>query len=95
MLKLATLTLASAVLLASGCAAHDQRVALQQKCDNGDQNACQQIAQNEEPPGYPGPPNVRVFPAGQSIGGIGVGAVGGMSGMGGMGGMGGVGGVGK
>lgn len=85
MLKLATLILASALLLASGCAAHDQRVALQQKCDSGDQNACQQIARNEEPAGYPGAPNVRVFPAGQSIGGVGVGGIAGVGGVGGMG----------
>jgi len=63
--KLSTLMLASALLLASGCAAHDQRVALQQKCNSGDQNACQQIAENEAPEAYPGGPNVRVFPSGQ------------------------------
>ncbi len=82
-LKLSTLMLASALLLASGCAAHDQRVALQQKCDSGDQNACQQIAANEAPEGYPGPPNVRVFPSGQpavggnfgNFGGIGGGGI--------------------
>ena len=67
--KLSTLMLASALLLASGCAEHDQRVALQQKCDSGDKNACQQIAANEAPEGYPGAPNVRVFPSGGSFGG--------------------------
>jgi hypothetical protein len=64
MLKLATLILASTLLLASGCAEHDQRVALQQKCNSGDQNACQQIAQDSAA-FYPEPPNVRVFPSGQ------------------------------
>jgi hypothetical protein len=63
MLKLMTLMFASALLLASGCAEHAQRVALQQKCDSGDQNACQQIAQDTAA-FYPTPPNVRVFPSG-------------------------------
>jgi hypothetical protein len=63
MLKLTTLMFASALLLASGCAEHDQRVALQQKCNSGDQNACQQIAQDTAA-FYPAPPNVRVFPSG-------------------------------
>jgi len=85
MFKTTTLMLASALLLASGCAAHDQRVALQQKCDSGDQNACQQIAQNEAPAGYPGAPNVRVFPAGQPALGPNFGSLGGLSGIGGMG----------
>jgi hypothetical protein len=80
--KLSTLMLASALLLASGCAEHEQRVALQQKCDNGDQNACQQIAANEAPPQpYPGGPNVRVFPSGQSA--LGGGSFGGGASLGG------------
>jgi hypothetical protein len=63
MLKLATLMLASALLLASGCAAHDQSMALQKSCDGGDQNACKQIAQDGTA-FYPEPPNIRVFPSG-------------------------------
>jgi len=80
-LKLSTLMLASALLLASGCAEHDQRVALQQKCDSGDQKACQQIAANEAPEGYPGPPNVRIFPSGQPA--LGGGSFGGGASLGG------------
>ena len=82
MLKLATLIFASALLLASGCAEHDQRVALQQKCKSGDQNACQQIAQDTAA-FYPEPPNVRVFPSGSpALGGSGLSA-----GLGGVGGV--------
>jgi hypothetical protein len=66
MLKLATLMFASALLFASGCAEHDQRVALQQKCNSGNQNACRQIAQDTAA-FYPEPPNVRVFPSGQRV----------------------------
>ena len=80
--KLAILMFASALLLASGCAEHDQRVALQQKCNSGDQNACQQIAQDTAA-FYPEPPNVRVFPSGQT-------AVSGVGNLGGIGSMGGV-----
>ena len=65
MLKLATLVGVSALLLASGCAAHDQRVALEQSCNTGDQNACQQIAQDEAPRPYPPNQSVHVMPAGQ------------------------------
>jgi hypothetical protein len=69
MLKLTTLVLASVLLVASGCAAHDQRVALEQSCNTGDQNACQQIAQDEAPAPYPPNQGVHVMPAGQlSIG---------------------------
>jgi hypothetical protein len=85
MLKLATLMFASALLLASGCAAANQRAALQQSCDSGNKDACQQIAQNEGQATYFPPPNVRVFPAGQSAGPVvGVGAIGGVGGIGGM-----------
>jgi hypothetical protein len=83
MLKPSTLMLASALLLASGCAAANQRAALQQSCDNGNKDACQQIAQNEGQATYFPPPNVRVFPAGQT-------AAGGFSGVGGISGIGGV-----
>jgi len=65
MLKRTTLVLASALLLANGCAAHDQRVALQQSCDNGDQNACQQIAQDEAPAPYPPNESMHMMPTGQ------------------------------
>jgi len=65
MFKLTTFALASALLLASGCAAHDQRVALQQSCDSGDQNACQQIAQDEAPAPYPPPETIHIIPTGQ------------------------------
>src|ERR1700683_712741 len=87
MLKLTTLALASALLLASGCGAQAQRMALQQSCNSGDQSACQQIAQNAEPANYPPPPNVRVFPAGQPAvgpGGSFGGGLGGLSGIGGV-----------
>ena len=63
--KLTTLALASILVLASGCAAHDQRVALQQSCNNGDQNACQQIAQAEAPAPYPPNAPPRMMPTGQ------------------------------
>jgi len=83
MLKPATLMFASALLLlASGCAEHEERVALQQKCNSGDQNACQQIAQDTAA-FYPEPPNVRVFPSGQTA----------VSGVGNLGGIGGIGGI--
>jgi hypothetical protein len=65
MFKVTTFVLASALLLASGCAAHDQRVALQQSCNNGDQNACQQIAQQEAPAPYPPAQGPRMMPTGQ------------------------------
>jgi hypothetical protein len=65
MFKLTTLALASVLLLASGCAAHDQRVALQQSCNSGDQNACQQIAQEEAPAPYPPNNAPRMMPTGQ------------------------------
>jgi hypothetical protein len=65
MFKLTTLALASVLLLASGCAAHDQRVALEQSCNNGDQNACQQIAQAEAPAPYPPAQTIRMMPVGQ------------------------------
>jgi hypothetical protein len=86
MLKLTTWTLASALLFVSGCGAQAQRMALQQSCNSGDQSACQQIAQNAEPANYPPPPNVRVFPGGQSAlgSGSGMGSLGGLSGIGGM-----------
>jgi hypothetical protein len=84
MFKLATLMLASALLLASGCAEHDQRVALQQSCNSGNQNACQQIAQDEAA-FYPASPNVRVFPSGQTaVSGIGIGNLGGVGSIGGI-----------
>jgi hypothetical protein len=83
--KLATLMFASALLLVGGCAAQAQRQALQQSCDGGDQNACQQIAQNATPPNYPPPPNVRVFPSGQSaLGSMNIGSMGGVGSMGSM-----------
>lgn len=91
MLKLATFALASALLLATGCASHDQRVALDQRCNTGDQNACQQIAQDETPAPYPPNQSVRVMPSGSlsnlpvppgpagspHIGGINIGGLGG------------------
>ena len=85
MLKLATLAFASVLLLASGCAEHEQRVALQQSCDSGDQKACQQIAQDDANQGalYPAGPNVPVFPSGQNAV-SGIGNLGGLSGIGGM-----------
>ena len=85
MLKPATLMLASALLLASGCAAANQRAALQQSCDNGNKDACQQIAQNAAPANYPPPPNVRVFPSGQSALGGSLGSFGGLGGISGVG----------
>ena len=82
MQKMATLMVASALRLASGCAAANQRAALQQSCDNGNKDACQQIAQNQGQPTYYQPPNVPVFPAGQpmvsGIGGAGGVSVGGI-----------------
>ena len=82
MLRLATMMLA--LLLVSGCAAQAQRSAEQQSCDNGDQNACKQIAQDSEPPTYPGGPNVRVFPSGQPAVGMNFGSMGGLGSIGGM-----------
>jgi hypothetical protein len=65
MFKLTTFALASMLLLAGGCAAHDQRVALQQSCNNGDQNACEQIAKDEAPAPYPPNQAPRMMPTGQ------------------------------
>jgi hypothetical protein len=99
MLKLTTLALALVLTMATGCAEHQQMVALTDKCNNGDQTACQQLAQDEAPAPYPPNSTVRVMPAGSGIGtgvpsGVNLGGIGGMGGMGGMGGIGGgVGGV--
>ena len=84
MLRLATMMLALGLLLVSGCAAQAQRSAQQQSCNNGDQNACQQIAQDSEPPTYPGGPNVRAFPSGQPALGMNFGSMGGLGSIGGM-----------
>ena len=84
MLRLATMMLAAGLLIVSGCAAQAQRSAQQQSCNNGDQNACQQIAQDSEPPNYPGGPNVRVFPSGQPALGMNIGSMGGLGSIGGM-----------
>ena len=65
MFKLTTLALASMLLLASSCAAHDRRVALEQSCNSGDQNACQQIAADEAPAPYPPHMAPRMMPTGQ------------------------------
>jgi hypothetical protein len=97
MLKLATFVLALG-LLATGCAAHDNRVALNDRCNTGDQNACQQIAADEAPAPYPPNQTVHALPGGgpglPAIpgGGVHVGGLGGLGGLGGIGG-GGVGGV--
>ena len=95
MLKLATFVLALG-LLATGCAEHDNRVALNDRCNSGDQNACQQIAADEAPAPYPPNQTVHVFPGGgiPAVGGIPGGGVhvGGIGGLGGIGG-GGVGGI--
>jgi len=85
MLKLTRLMLASALLLVSGCGAQAQRMALQQSCNSGDNSACQQIAQNAAPANYPPPPNVRVFPSGQSALGGSLGSFGGLGGISGVG----------
>ncbi len=84
MLKLTTLMLAAGLLLVSGCAAQAQRSAQQQSCNNGDQNACQQIAQDAQPATYPAAPNVRAFPAGQPALGMNFGSMGGLGSLGGM-----------
>jgi hypothetical protein len=94
MLKLATFVLALG-LLATGCAEHDNRVALNDRCNSGDQNACQQIAADEAPAPYPPNQTVHALPGGgPGISGIPGGGVhvGGLGGLGGIGG-GGVGGV--
>ena len=98
MLKLATLVLALG-LLATGCAAHDQRVALNDRCNSGDQNACQQLAADEAPAPYPPNQTVHVGPAGSipDVGGVNGAHVGGLGGgghVGGLGGLGGLGGIG-
>ena len=83
MLKLATLVLALG-LVATGCAAHDNRVALNDKCNSGDQNACQQIAADEAPAPYPPNQTVHALPGGgvpdaTSVGGgVHVGGLGGI-----------------
>jgi len=64
MLKLATFALALGLLLATGCAAHDDRVALNDRCNSGDQNACQQLAADEAPAPYPPNQTVHAFPSG-------------------------------
>ena len=64
MLKLASLALALALTMATGCVAHEQRVALNDRCNNGDQTACQQIAQDEAPAPYPPNSTIRVAPGG-------------------------------
>jgi hypothetical protein len=90
MLKLMTFALASMLLLATGCAAHEQRVALDQKCNNGDQTACQQLAQDEAPAPYPPNSTIRVFPGGglppgaAVPTGVNVGGIGGIGGIGGV-----------
>jgi len=94
MLKLATFVLALG-LLATGCAEHDNRVALNDRCNSGDQNACQQIAADEAPAPYPPNQTVHALPGGgPGISGIPGGGVhvGGLGGLGGIGG-GGVGGI--
>ena len=88
MLKLATFVLALG-LLATDCATHDDRVALNDRCNSGDQNACQQIAADEAPAPYPPNQTVHVLPGGglppnagappgvNGLGGISVGGIGG------------------
>ena len=91
MLKLATLVLALGLLLATGCAAHDNRVVLNDRCNSGDQNACQQIAADEAPAPYPPNQTVHVGPGGGPGpnvpnvpgGGVHVGGLGGLGGIGG------------
>jgi hypothetical protein len=89
MLKLATFVLALG-LLATGCAEHDNRVALNDRCNSGDQNACQQIAADEAPAPYPPNQTVHALPGGSvpAVGGIPGGGVhvGGLGGLGGIGG---------
>jgi hypothetical protein len=46
MLKLAKLGVGLTLLLAAGCSSGEQS-ALQDKCNGGDQNACQQVSQSE------------------------------------------------
>jgi len=88
MLKLATFVLALG-LLATGCAAHDNRVALNDRCNTGDQNACQQLAADEAPAPYPPNQTVHALPGGGpglpnvNGGGVHVGGLGGLSGIGG------------
>ena len=89
MLKLATFVIALGLLLATGCAAHDNRAALTSRCNSGDQNACQQIAADEAPAPYPPNQTVRTAPGGGLPPGAGVSGLGGISGIGGIGGMGG------
>ena len=92
MLKLATFVLALGLLLATGCAAHDNRVALNDRCNSGDQNACQQIAADEAPAPYPPNQTVRVGPGGgpgPDVGNVGGAHIGGLGGLGGLGGIGG------
>jgi len=62
--KSATFALALALLLAAGCAAHEQRAALDQRCNTGDQVACQQLAQDEAPAPYPPNQTVQANPGG-------------------------------
>ncbi len=98
MFKLTTFALALGLLLTSGCAAHDQRVALQESCNTGSQAACQQLAADESPAPYPPDSTIHVMPGGGLSpgsgglppGGVHVGGIGGMGGMGG--GLGGIGG---
>ncbi|HYR80221.1 MAG TPA: hypothetical protein VEO55_09460 [Candidatus Dormibacteraeota bacterium] len=88
MLKLATFALALGLLLATGCAAHDDRVALNDRCNSGDQNACQQLAADEAPAPYPPNQTVRTGPGGglppnagvSGVSGIGMGGIGGIGG---------------
>lgn len=78
MFKLTSFALALGLLLTSGCAAHDQRVALQESCNTGNQNACQQLAADEAPAPYPPDSTVHVMPGngiGQNIGGLTGGAI--------------------
>jgi hypothetical protein len=82
MLKVVTFVLALG-LLATGCAAHDDRVALTDRCNSGDQNACQQIAADEAPAPYPPNQTIRTGPGGGMP--PGVGAPPGISGIGGAG----------
>jgi hypothetical protein len=97
MLKLATFVLAFGLVLATGCAAHDNRVALNDRCNSGDQNACQQIAADEAPAPYPPNQTIHALPGGSPGpnvpnvpgGGVHVGGIGGLGGIGG-GGIGGI-----
>ena len=90
MLKLTTLALASALTMATGCAGHQQMVALTDKCNNGDQTACQQLAQDEAPAPYPPNSTVRVMPGTGMPPGVGVGSFSGVGAIGGVGGVGGI-----